>query len=108
MAPIPQNVIEVLHQFVNKIGKQIPVKKAVLFGSYATGNNNTGSDIDLAIFSEYFEGKTRVEGITFLLMNAMEYKIDLEPLAFTGREYDEQLGIVSEIINTGIEIPIQD
>ena len=108
MAPIPQNVIDEIHQFVNKIGKQIPLKKAVLFGSYAAGNNDIGSDIDLAIFSEYFEGKTRVEGITFLLMNAMEYKIDLEPLAFTDREYDEQLGIVSEITNTGIEIPIQD
>jgi hypothetical protein len=41
-------------------------------------------------------------------MNAIEYKIDLEPVAFTGREYDERLGIVAEIINTGIEIPIQD
>jgi predicted nucleotidyltransferase len=93
---------------VNKIGKQIPVKKAVLFGSYATGNNDTGSDIDLAIFSEYFEGKSRVEGITFLLMNALEYKMDLEPVAFTNKEYDERLGIVAEIINTGNEIPIQD
>lgn len=39
-------------------------------------------------------------------MNAMEYNIDLEPVAFTDKEYNEQLGIVAEIINTGIEIPI--
>jgi len=37
-------------------------------------------------------------------LNAMEYKIDLEPIAFTGREYDEQLGIVAEIIKSGVEI----
>jgi len=107
MAPISQDVTNVIHAFVNKIGKQIPIKKVVLFGSYAQGNSNPTSDVDLAIFSEYFEGKTRVEGITFLLMHAMEHKIDLEPVAFTDKEYDERLGIVAEIINTGIEIPIQ-
>jgi predicted nucleotidyltransferase len=84
-----------------------PIKKAILFGSYAKGNNNPDSDVDLAIFSGYFEGKARVEGITFLLMNAMEYKIDLEPIAFTDKEYEERLGIVAEIIDTGIEIPTQ-
>lgn len=104
MAPVPQNVMNIVHAFVDKIRQQIPVKKAILFGSYAKGSSDPGSDVDLAIFSEYFEGKTRVEGITFLLINAMEYKIDLEPVAFTDREYEEQLGIVAEIISTGIEI----
>jgi predicted nucleotidyltransferase len=106
MAPISQSVMNTLHSFVEKIGKEIPIKKAILFGSYAKGNPDAESDVDLAIFSEYFEEKSRVEGITYLLMHAMEYKIDLEPIAFTSREYDERLGIVAEIINTGVEIPI--
>lgn len=106
MAPIPQNVADAVSSYVTKIGRQIPVKKAILFGSYARGSFNYGSDVDLAIFSDYFEGKSRVEGITYLLMNAMEYKIDLEPVAFTNKEYEEKVGIVAEIIKTGIEIPI--
>jgi hypothetical protein len=50
---------------------------AVVSKSYAKGKHQLDSDVDLAIFSDYFEGKTRVEGTTYLLMNAMEYKIDL-------------------------------
>ncbi len=107
MAPIPQSIMNIIQSFVAKVGREIPIKKAILFGSYATGNNHAESDVDLAIFSDYFEGTSRVEGITYLLMNAMEYKIDLEPIAFTSKEYDEQLGIVAEIISTGVEIPIQ-
>jgi predicted nucleotidyltransferase len=106
MAPIPQNVSEILSDFVHKISKQIPVKKAILFGSYAKGMNKPDSDVDVAIFSDYFENLSRVEGIAFLLMNAMEYPIDLEPLAFTEKEYEERLGIVEEIIRTGIDIPV--
>jgi predicted nucleotidyltransferase len=95
-----------VRNYLNKIGNQIPVRKAILFGSYAKGTYDVESDIDLAIFSEHFEGASRVEGITYLLINAMDYDIDLEPVAFTGKEYDERLGIVDEIIKTGIEIPI--
>ncbi len=86
------------------MGRQIPIKKAILFGSYAKGSRQPDSDVDAAIFSDYFEDNTRVEGITYLLMNAMD--LDLEPIAFTAREYDEKLGIVTEIIQTGVEIPI--
>jgi uncharacterized protein len=106
MAPVPQSVMSAIQSFVEKIGKEIPIKKAILFGSYAKGNNDAESDVDLAIFSDYFEERSRVEGITYLLLQAMEYRIDLEPVAFTGREYDERLGIVAEIINSGVEIPI--
>jgi uncharacterized protein len=34
----------------------IPVQKMVLFGSYAKGNPTENSDIDVAIWSQYFEG----------------------------------------------------
>jgi predicted nucleotidyltransferase len=106
MSQIPEKVKNVVRNYLNKIGNQIPVRKAILFGSYAKGTFDEESDVDLAIFSEYFEGTSRVEGITYLLLNAMDYDIDLEPVAFTDKEYDERLGIVDEIIKTGIEIQI--
>jgi predicted nucleotidyltransferase len=108
MAQIPEKVSNVVKDYLGKISTQIPVRKAILFGSYAKGTFDDGSDIDLAIFSEHFEGTSRVEGITYLLINAMDYDIDLEPVAFTGKEYDERLGIVDEIIKTGIEIQIDN
>ncbi|NLJ78112.1 MAG: nucleotidyltransferase domain-containing protein, partial [Tissierellia bacterium] len=40
--------------------------RAFIFGSYAKGNYNENSDIDLAIFSEAFKDMDPVEGIKFL------------------------------------------
>ena len=104
MAPIPQTVMDIVREFVIKVGKEIPIKKAVVFGSYANGSFDEGSDVDVAIFLDYFENQSRVEGITYLLIHAMEYKIDLEPIAFTNREYEQRLGIVDEIIRSGVEV----
>lgn len=104
MVAIPQNVIESVKHFILKISKEIPVKKAILFGSFAKGTYNKDSDVDLAIFSDYFDNMTRVEGIAYLLIQAQEYDLDLEPVAFTGMEYDERLGIVDEILRTGIDL----
>jgi predicted nucleotidyltransferase len=103
MAAIPPKVIESVKHFLAKISVEIPVKKAVLFGSYASGTFDENSDVDMAIFSDYFENSSRVEGTTYLLIQAQEFDLDLEPVAFTVREYEERLGIVEEILKTGID-----
>ena len=104
MAQIPENIMNISKQFVNKIKKEIPVSKAVLFGSYVNGNYDEGSDVDLAIFSDAFEDMSRVEGITFLLVRALEFDVDLEPVAFSTKEMEIRSGIVEEIFRTGVEI----
>lgn len=104
MAAIPPEVIKSIRLFLSKVSSEIPVKKAVLFGSFAKGTYDEGSDIDLAIFSDYFEDVLRVEGTTYLLIQAQEFEMDLEPVAFTGKEYDDRLGIVDEILKTGIDV----
>jgi hypothetical protein len=50
----------------------------------------------MAILSNYFQGMSRVDSIAFLLGHAMDYDLDLEPLAFTPDEYSERLGIVDD------------
>ncbi|NLJ77757.1 MAG: nucleotidyltransferase domain-containing protein, partial [Tissierellia bacterium] len=81
--------------------------RAFIFGSYAKGNYNENSDIDLAIFSEAFKDMDPVEGIKFLLKRARKYAdVDLQPIAFTKEDYDEPLGIVEDILETGIELHI--
>jgi len=72
MAIIPPKVIESIAHFLSKITSDIPVKKAILFGSFASGTYDEDSDIDLA------------------------------PIAFTLEEYEGRLGIVDEIIKTGM------
>jgi predicted nucleotidyltransferase len=104
MVNIPEAVRSGIEKYVERIRQEISVDKAILFGSYASGTFDNGSDIDLAIFSNYFQGMRRVDSIAFLLGHAMDYDLDLEPLAFTLDEYSERLGIVDEILKTGIEL----
>lgn len=104
MATIPSKVIESINHFMSKISSDIPIKKAILFGSYASGTYNKDSDVDLAVFSDHFENMLRVEGTTYLLIQAQEFEVDLEPIAFTAEEYDDRLGIVDEILKTGIDV----
>lgn len=104
MGTIPQEVLNVTTDYINKLRQQIPVEKVVLFGSYAKGNYTKDSDVDLAVFSPVFDNMTRVDGLTFLLMQALGYKIDIQPQPYTMKDYVEHIGLVDEILKTGIEI----
>lgn len=106
MDRIPESIQEIIEDYVIKLSKVMPIEKVILFGSYANGKQHKYSDVDIAIFSDYFKDMSRVDGIYFLLLNAMDYDIDLEPQPFTLDEYNKPVGIVSEIIRTGIEIPL--
>ncbi len=105
MDSIPKSIQQILNDYVEKISNQIPVKKVIVFGSYAKDNFRNDSDIDIAIFSDYFKKMSRVDGIMYLLMQASDYDIDIEPQAFTFDDYNNPLGIVEEIIKTGVELP---
>lgn len=106
MAKIPESIQDIIEDYVKKIGKQIPIEKAILFGSYAKGNYDKNSDIDIAIFSNHFENLGGLEAFKFLFMQTLTYNVDLQPLAFTINDYEKPLGIVEDIIKTGIEIPL--
>lgn len=104
MAQVPKDIKQIVKDYINKLKKEIPIEKAVLFGSYAKGNQHNDSDVDLAIFSDYFDGMRRVDGINYLLLRAVEYDIDIEPLPFTKADYFEQSGFAREVLKEGIDI----
>ncbi|CDX03486.1 RelA/SpoT [Desulfitobacterium hafniense] len=106
MVKIPESVQDIIESYVQKIGKQIPIEKAILFGSYAKGNYDNESDIDIAIFSDYFVNLEGIDAFKLLFMPTLSYDKDLQPLAFTMDDYKDSLGVVEEIIKTGIEIPL--
>lgn len=106
MDRIPKQIQKIIEDYVNNLNQEISVDKVILFGSYAKGTVHEYSDVDLAIFSDYFKNISRIDGIQYLLLRAMDYDIDLEPQPFTMDDYKEPVGIVEEILKTGIEIPI--
>ncbi len=104
MDRIPESIQEVIDKYISDLKKQIPIEKVFIFGSYAKGSPHSNSDIDIAIFSDYFKNMSRIDSLYFLLLNAVDYEIDLEPQGFTMDEYNMPVGLVSEIVNTGIEL----
>ena len=107
MAKIPENIKNIIEDYLRDLDSEIKIEKAVLFGSYAKGTYDKDSDIDLAIFSDYFKDMNRVEGIKYLLKKARKYRgIDLEPISFTKQDYEERIGFVNEVLKDGIELNV--
>ena len=92
--------------FVNVLRvKGIRIEKVVLFGSHATGNPRTDSDIDLAIISPDF-GQNRLKERTMLLQLAWRIDPRLEPVAISSESYesDTWIPLIHEIREKGVEV----
>ena len=74
-------------RFVIALQERIHVQRVLLFGSYAYGRPQVGSDIDLAVVSPDFEWMSRLERLEFLERIAWEAKThDIESVGFTEDE----------------------
>jgi predicted nucleotidyltransferase len=108
MDAISEKVNGILEDYVRELQKHIHIDKAILYGSYAKGNYNEYSDVDIAIFSESFKDKRFVEITSFLFGLARKYKdICIEPVGFSVSDLQDNNPFVKEIINTGREIYFQ-
>lgn len=67
-------------------------EKAVLFGSYARGEANKWSDIDLVVVSPEFDRPHKRELIHQLWYAALETDLRIEPIACGVREWEEDDG----------------
>jgi uncharacterized protein len=108
MDEVTQKINRVVSCYVKEVQKHIKVDKAILYGSYAKGSYNEYSDVDVAIFSEGFEGKNLIEINSFLFSIARRYKeICIEPIGFQNSDLHSDNPFIKEIINTGKEIYVQ-
>lgn len=103
MAMREDQVDGIIKGFIARLEQEIPVLEVILFGSYARGNPQEHSDIDLAIISDWFEGKPAIENLTFLARIASRYSTLIEALPFTQKEYQriDQRSLLSSIVRTG-------
>ena len=106
MAEIPAHIASLLKAYISDLEKDFAIRRVILFGSYARGDHRMDSDIDLAIFSDFFRGKKFADVVSFLLSKSRRYKVDLEPLGFSYEEYLDSEGndFMQQIKNEGIAI----
>ena len=101
-------ITSIILRFIDVLNsKGIRVEKAVLYGSYASGNVHTGSDLDLAIISPDF-GKNRFEEGKMLLQLAWRIDPRLEPVPISSDSYenDTWVPLIYEIKEKGVEVEL--
>ena len=69
-----------IKQFAEELQKDIPVKKILLFGSYARGNPGKNSDIDVVVVSPYFSRGKYISHMQYLFRKASKVNSLLEPI----------------------------
>lgn len=68
--------------------KKITVSRIILFGSFAKGNGNEDSDIDIVIISDDFASMTYWERIDCLSDAIYEVFEPIEAVSFTNKEWN--------------------
>lgn len=105
MVQLPSKVKDTIDRYLQALGRNnIPIKEAVLFGSYARGTQVEGvSDIDIALVSDTFVGdwiddKDKIRRITLSVSS------EIEVLPFAPKDFDLQNPLAKEILTTGIKL----
>jgi predicted nucleotidyltransferase len=109
MAYTKNEALAVSRAFLEKIRQELPIERAYLFGSYATGRNRDYSDIDLAIVTPALNAENSFAINQKIFSRASRYNLDLEPICFSPEEFEQEyLPIVRDIKREGVEIKTRD
>jgi len=84
--------------------KYAGINKAFIFGSYAKGNSNQDSDIDLALIFNELDDSERFDIQVQLMLMASQIDSRIEPHPISFSDLNCGNPFVEEILNTGIEI----
>jgi predicted nucleotidyltransferase len=90
--------------FANAAKRELSAKKVYLYGSYAKGTADDGSDVDMCFFFDDIEGKARINAIIKLIELGRKYKVYFEPNAMPTSELYNGNPFIQEILRTGIEL----
>ncbi len=98
-----KTAIEVVNKYIDYLRKnEFNVQKAYLFGSYANGQYDENSDIDLAIVMNKLSNSftTQVE----LMKIGRKFDTRIEPHPFEESDFNAAHPFANEIQNKGIQL----
>jgi predicted nucleotidyltransferase len=94
--------LKILSRFREAIESQhVKVDKLILFGSYATGANREGSDIDVVVISRDFAAKDYWERTDILSQAIYDVFEPIEAVALTPEEWEKGESPIVEYAKTG-------
>ena len=104
MAQIPRKIMETINKYLDALkSNNIPLQEAILFGSYARGNQQEWSDIDIALVSTSFKGN-RIEDKDTIRKITLSVSSEIEVIPFSPNDFNLQNPLAKEIIQTGIKL----
>lgn len=75
-----------IEDYVEEVVKNLNPYLVILFGSFATGSINEGSDVDILVVADFEEGfLDRIKK----LMDMNKFRIPVEPVGYTPEEFKE-------------------
>lgn len=96
--------VRIVQRYLRIVSGKYQIENAIIFGSYAKGNQHHDSDIDLAIIFK------SVDDIVDLQIELLKMRTDedllIEPHPFGKEDFKTSIPVVSEILKTGIEISV--
>jgi len=104
MVKVPNKIKTIIEKYLTLLDENnIQLKNAYLFGSYAKGNDNEWSDIDIALISDSFEGikikdKDKIRSLTLSVSS------EIEVLPFNSKDFTLENPLAKEIMETGIRL----
>ena len=95
-------VLNILSRFRSVLETQgLTVNRLILFGSYADGTYKEGSDIDVVVVSDDFEGKDYWERVNILSDAIYEIFEPIEAVAMTPEEWERGDSVVGKLARGG-------
>jgi uncharacterized protein len=96
------SAIDIIRRYRKAIeARNVVVNKIVLFGSYASGNQREGSDIDVAVISDDFSDKGYWDRIDILSDALCEVFEPIEAIALTTDEWEHSDKAIIEFARIG-------
>jgi uncharacterized protein len=96
-------VLEIANKYISYLkNNEYDIVKAYLFGSFAKGNYNTDSDIDLAVIFNNLDDEFKMQ--VNLLMLTINFDTRIEPHPFKLNDFNRANPLFYEIMKNGIEL----
>lgn len=104
MVQLPTKVSKTISNHLKALNKNnIPSKEAILFGSYAKGNYQKWSDIDIALVSDIFSGD-RIDDKDKIRRITLSVSSEIEIMPFSPKDFNSQNPFAEEILKTGVRL----
>ena len=98
---MPTNINNIIQDFIQKVRLLLGnrVKKIILYGSYARGDFNKSSDIDIMVLTDLNEKeleqyREKIYDIAYDIESENDFEIELSPLVKNIDKYNARVNIV--------------